>query len=88
MRVARLSILVGKFCVAFALAHSLPSFLCLASSLHALCRKKSFGSPVDPKSCLGELIKGKTFLHGRDRSGNAVLYHFVRNQDPNTRGMN
>ena len=62
-----------------------PSFLRLAPTL-VPCRKKSFGSPVDPKSCLGELIKGKTFLHGRDRSGNAVLYHFVRNQDPNTRG--
>jgi hypothetical protein len=51
-----------------------------------LAWKKTFGSPVDPKSCLGELVKGKTFLHGRDRSGNAVLYHFVRNQDPSARG--
>ena len=40
--------------------------------------KRSFGCPVDPKSCLGELIKGKTFLHGQDRVGNALVYHFCR----------
>ena len=49
--------------------------------------KKQFGCPVDPKSCLGELIKGKTFMRGRDRDGNALLYHFVRQQDPGERDL-
>jgi hypothetical protein len=49
--------------------------------------RKSFGSPVDPKSCLTELVKGKTFIHGTDRVGNAVLYHWVRKQDPSERDL-
>jgi hypothetical protein len=49
--------------------------------------KRSFGCPVDPKSCLGELIKGKTFLHGQDRVGNALVYHFCRKQDPSERDL-
>jgi len=49
--------------------------------------RRSFGCPVDPKSCLTELLKGKTFLHGVDRQGNALLYHFVRKQDPSARDL-
>ena len=49
--------------------------------------KRAFNCPVDPKSCLGELIKGKTFLHGQDLDGNALVYHFCRKQDPSERDL-
>ena len=49
--------------------------------------KRSFGCPVDPRTCMTELLKGKTFVHGTDRVGNPVIYHFVRKQDPSTRDL-
>uniref|UniRef100_A0A7S2FW53 CRAL-TRIO domain-containing protein n=1 Tax=Octactis speculum TaxID=3111310 RepID=A0A7S2FW53_9STRA len=49
--------------------------------------KQTFGCPVNPRSCLPELLKGKTFIHGTDRNGNAVMYHFVRKQDPSVRDL-